>query len=583
MPTFTTRRSAWPIAAAWALSMSIFGLTAPTAEASAPRTLYVSAAAQPGGIGSQSRPFNSLHGAEQASVAGDTIVVMASPAAVAPLDGGITLKAGQHLLGQGPDVRNLSATAAAPRITNSTGAQHNGDAVTLADGATVTNLRIPNAFRGAVYGEDISEVAIIGNDVSGQNTSCTNGFLIPEFNAPTNLPGIGVPISGGLQNGWAGIMVDADSRNGGTVNITNNLVHDAKCGDGIDIRVSGTASYRASITGNAMHSLRQGSALKSVLAIGLQARDHSRLTASVNDNTQSNLGNDDDPNLLVAGADSEGVFVNGVGPATMDVSVNRNTYTNERGLGGFSANGLEMVTMGDGSHVTLRVRDSHFSGSPGDVIEEGALGTNATLDLTLERVTAERSTGIGNSAIFPFNNGDCLLAGSLGARNSILLTVRDSILRDCSNNGLALGSNVVNGTGPSTEIRADIRNTRISGNRAGNLGIRNFTALDKLSVRVEGSTLLANKSFGSAIGNFSAENLGTTSQSRIDFGGGSLGSAGGNCIVGGLLAADVVRYDVSARRNWWGQAGGPGLLRTMVVGGKLDTGSPLNAAPAGCS
>ena len=40
--------------------------------------------------------------------------------------------------------------------------------------------------------------AIVGNDVSDHNTSCVRGFLIPQFNAPTNVPGVGIPIVTGL-------------------------------------------------------------------------------------------------------------------------------------------------------------------------------------------------------------------------------------------------------------------------------------------------------------------------------------------------------------------------------------------------
>jgi hypothetical protein len=276
------------------------------------------------------------------------------------------------------------------------------------------------------------------------------------------------------------------------------------------------------------------------------------------------------------------VFVNGVGPSRLHATVTRNRYTNVRGLGGFSANGLEMVAMGAGSRVTTIVRDSHFSGSPGDVIEEGALGTDARLRMVLDNVVAEQSTGIGNTVLLPFNNGDCLLAGSLGARNSIELVVRDSVLRNCSNNGLSVGSNVVNGKGPTRLIDVDVDRTTITGNRGGNLGIRNFTALDTLRVKVQRSDLAGSRSLGSAIADLSAEDLGRTTTSVIDLGGGAFGSLGGNCLHGGLLAADVIRYAVSAQRSWWGQPGGPGPIRTLELGGTLDARKPLATAPAYC-
>ena len=73
--------------------------------------------------------------------------------------------------------------------------------------------------------------------------------------------------------------------------------------------------------------------------------------------------------------------------------------------------------MGDGSRARVVVRDSKFSGTPGDVLEQLALGTNARLSMELEDVVAERSTGhagsgFGNTVIIPGNNSDCLLSAS---------------------------------------------------------------------------------------------------------------------------------------------------------------------------
>ncbi|MGH3474132.1 MAG: hypothetical protein ACRDOT_04380 [Aeromicrobium sp.] len=549
------------------LPLVAVALAAPTAAAPG-QTWNVESGAAPGGDGSASRPFDALASAEAASGEGDTIIVLPSEGV---LDGGIQLQPGQTLVGAGQS----------SRITNTT-TNLDGDAVRLADHTTVRNLRIINARRGAVYGQDVTGVDVSDNDVSGQNTSCTRGFHIPAFRAPTNVPGVGIPIPNGLHNGWAAIMIDAEHLTDATVRVNGNVVHDAECGDGIDVRASGTASMNATITDNDVHSLRQGKGLTSLLAIGLQARDTARLTAVVDGNTQANLGNDDDVNVGPEGADSEGVFINGVGPSRLHATVTDNRYTNERGIGGFSANGLEMVSMGKGSRVTTVVRDSSFSGSPGDVIEEGALGTDARLEMVLERVTAARSTGVGNTVVLPFNNGDCMLAGSLGARNDVRLTVRESVFRDCSNNGLSLGSNVVNGSGPTKNLSLEVDRSTITGNRGGNLGIRNFTKLDSLSVKVQRSNLAGSRSIGSAVADFSAEDLGRTTTSVIDIGGGALASAGGNCLRGGLLAANIVRYRVSAKGNWWGRPGGPGPLRTFTLGGRLDTSQPLSTAPPYC-
>jgi hypothetical protein len=550
----------------------------PSASAATARTWYVAASAPSGGTGDASRPFATLSAVESASAPGDTIRVLPADQ---PLDGGIRLKPGQSLVGGGPAVTGLAETAAAPTLTN-TGARLSGDAVRLADGATVRNLRIREVQRGGIYGRDVSGIRVVGNDVARHNEWCVRGFLIPQFNAPTNVPGVGIPIVGGLPNGWAGIMVDVRARTDASAYVAGNVVHDAECGDGIDVRAWGTAAATVTVTGNDVHHLRQGQGLKSVLAIGLQARDSSTLDARVTGNRQWALGNDDDLNLGPEGADSEGVFLNGVGPSTLRAVVERNTYTNTDGLGGFSANGLEAVTMGDGARLSVVVRDSTFSGSPGDVIEEGALGTDAVMRMRLENVVAERSTGVGNTFVLPFNNGDCVLAGSLGAGNDVGLVVRDSVLRDCANNGLALGSNVVNGHGPTERLSLDVDRSTITGSSGGNLGIRNFTALGSLTVTVQRSDLAGSAGLGSSVADVSFEDLGRTLSARLDLGGGELDSRGGNC-VRDVLGIDVVRYDVSARRMWWGSAGGPGPLTTAVLAGSLDTVEPLATAPDWCA
>lgn len=547
------------------------------AERERPRaqTWYVSASAPTAGTGTRRRPLDSLAAAERRSRPGDTIVVLPSGDHVPPLDGGIALKPRQRLVGA------PSGPTAAARIANLSPERHHGDAVVLSDGVTVRDLVITGAHRGGIYGEDVSGVRISGNDVTGHNESCTEGFHIPPFEVPTTIPGVGIPISEGLKNGWAGIMVDADGGEG-RVRITDNHVHDAGCGDGIDIRLGGTANYRALVAGNVVERLKQGAEHESVLAIGLQTRDHAQLAARLDRNVQIDLGDPAEPNVLVLGADTEGIFVNPAGPSQLDVTVSRNTYVNRRGLGGFSANGLEFVAMGDGPRASVHVVDSRFTGTPGDVIEQLALGTNATLEMSLERVVASRSVGTGNTVVIPGNNGDCLLAGSGGAGNMLRLTVRDSELTGCANNGLTAGSNVVMGEGPAAGIHVDVADSRITGNRGGNLVVGNYAGLRELTVKVERTNLSGSRGQGSGRANVTVQELGTTERAVIDLGGGPLGSGGGNCLRGGALAADVIGHDVFARFNWWGGESGPGPGRTIAAEGALIADPALNRGAPSC-
>jgi hypothetical protein len=453
----------------------------------------------------------------------------------------------------------------------------------LARRATVRNVEIEDTYRGAIYGENVGRVKVVRNNVSGHNTSCTEGFHIPPFVAPTTAPGIGIPITEGLVNGWAGIMVDAN-RGRRRLLIAGNRVHHADCGDGIDVRASGEARVRATIKRNLVTDLRQGEELESVLAIGLQTRDRSRMVASLDRNRQADLGNEEDPGGLILGADSEGIFANLDGPSRMSVTVERNRYENPRELGGFSANGMEMVNMGDGAEASMTIKDSTFSGPPGDILELLNFGAGGRLGIMLKRVTATRSIGFGNTQVIPGNNGDCLLVGNGAAGGDLSARVTESELTNCANNGITIGSNVVQGgNGPAAAMELDVERSEITGNRGSNLLAGAFNGLESLRVRIEDTDLSHSRGApGLGLANVAFEDLGNTTSSQIDLGGGALGSRGGNCLAGGSLAANVLLYDVSAEHNWWGAAGGPGPGRTLAIGGTLDVDPFLSAPPASC-
>lgn len=568
--------------AALAAVGSFVAVVPPAAGAAPPRTWHVDADAQAPGAGSARRPFSTLASVEAASAPGDRIVVGPSRRA---LDGGIRLKARQSIRGLGDP--HAGGDAPAARITNTDPGRLDGDAVRLADGVVVRGLRIERPLRGGIYGLDVGRVTITRNDVSGHNTSCTRGFHIPPFAVPTLVGGVGVPISEGLHNGWAGIMVDAFSGIR-KLTVNRNRVHDADCGDGIDVRVAGDASVHARIGGNDVRDLRQGPDFESILAIGLQTRERGRLVATLDDNRQSGLGNDEDFGTGPSGADSEGIFVNPVDASRIRVTITRNRYTHTPGRGGFSANGLEFVAMGDGAQGLVTVKDSRFSGTPGDILELLALGTGATLRLRLDHVTATGSTGFsgsgfGDTVIIPGNNGDCLIAASGGARNAVDLRVRDSVLTDCANNGVTFGSSVANGTGPTASLDGEITGSTITGNRGGGLRIGNLSGLDRLRLKVQDTNLTGNRGGTSTPANVLAEELGSTADAVLDLGGGALGSTGGNCLgTGGVLDVALVGFDVSLRRAWWGSPAGPAAGRTVMAGGALDAGEPLPAPPRTC-
>ena len=536
------------------------------------------ASAQGHGDGSRSQPFDSLARAEAASRQGDRILIHATKASVPPLDGGIALKRGQSLIGL-PGRR----PGHAPRITNTTADRRAGDAVRLADGVLVRGLEIGGARRGAIYGENVTGVRIERNDVFDHNTACVDGFHIQPFVLPTMVPGIGVPISGGLSNAWAAIMVDADSGRG-RVSIERNRVHDSSCGDGIDVRLDGRARMDATIERNVVRDVEEGEGQRSVLALGMQALGRSRLRARLDRNRQERIGNvhlgpleELGNGVPLVGADSEGIFANIDDHAHVDATVSRNTF--REGIGGFSANGMEMVITGGSPDAHMRISRSRFTQVPGDILEVINFGVGATISATLDRVTAHRSTGIGNTVVLPGNNGDCLVAGQSGAGNSTRIRMRRSSFTECVGNGMLLGSNVVSGSGPAGELDVRIADSVISDNRGYGIRVGNLTALDRLRMRMDETTVTGN----AGVANLAFDDLGGTKDAVIDIGGGQLGSRGGNCIHGNAgLDAEAIGFDVSARHNWWGSPAGPGG-RAVAVGGVLRTEPALDAPPRpGC-
>ena len=547
------------------------------------RTLRVSATANPGGDGSRVQPFDSLARVEHASRPGDRILVLPAPPSTAPLDGGIALKPGQTLAGAGPAVRGSTLPGRLPQLTNTSAERHSGNAITLADGVRVRNLVIAGAHRGAIYGKNTIGVTIEGNNVSGHNVSCTIGFHIQPFLLPTMVPGVSVPIAEGLTNGWAGIMVDAN-RGNGEVTIARNRVHDSVCGDGIDIRVAGRAQLHAEIRGNVVSDLEEGDDLQSVLAVGMQALGRSTLDARLDRNRQLRIGsihlapgspvNEIGNGLPGVAADSEGVFANLDDHAHFNAVVTRNTF--RQGIGGFSANGMEMVITDGSPTARMRIADSSFTDVPGDILEAINFGIGSTMSLVLDHVVASRSTGIGNTYVIPGNNGDCLVLGQSGAGTSTKLVMRDSVFSECVNNGMLAGSNVVNGTGPASALQLSISDSVISGNRGYGVRVGVLTPLEQLRARFENTTITGNAS----VANLAFDDLGGTTDAIIDAGGGALGSRGGNCIFGGaVLDVETIGFDVSAQSNWWGRDGGPLPGRTAGFGGALDLSAPLAAPP----
>ncbi|NNH70527.1 hypothetical protein HLB23_11745 [Nocardia uniformis] len=501
-------------------------------------TWYVSAVAGTDGAGTVDSPFDSLARAETASRPGDTIVVQPVASSVRALDGGIALKAGQKLVGGGAAVLGAANDAALPRITNST-ANHDGDAVRLAPGAEVRNLVIDGARRGGIYGNDAVDAVITGNIVAATNQQCADGFMIGPFSIPPTIAvGVAAPPLPNfitLNNGWAAIMTDFSTATG-TVRIEGNTVRDTACGDGIDIRAHGTSRVTARVTDNTTRNINLGLAKLSVLAMGLQAADDAHLTAELIGNSQLDIAPLSSPlNHL---ADSEGIFINPMGRARLDVTIDRNEF--REGHGNFSANGLEYVTTNGTPDSRVTVTNSTFDTVRGDIIENYNLSTEgARQSLTLDNVRAHHSSfpAAALNPVVPANLGTCLVTTNFGRTAHTDLTVTNSDFGDCSADGIGLIAYTPTGAAPSTaELIFDIRDTTINGTAANGINIVNIG--DTAVLR---GTIVRTDIAAAAQSLIRARNQDVIGSATVEFGTGALDGTAQAC-----LAADHPRVDLAA-------------------------------------
>jgi len=562
-------------------------------------------------------PFNSLAAVELASSPGDTIVIEASPLSVPPLDGGIALKAGQRLIGDGPPVVQLGqplvqsgpplATSTGlpsqPRIANTSGATHSGDAVELADGSDVENIVITSAYRGAIYGNNVVDVTVSGNDVGNFNTSGSVGFRVQPFYLNSYTAGLASggppPFGNGIGAGWAGIMVDTVSVQT-NISIVGNYVHDGVCGDGIDLRSMGTGNATAQVNRNFVTTLAQcrGTGVGTIEGLGTQVTGTGVLNVTMDGNTEANTGS--------AGANMDSLFVNPAESGTLVQSIKHNLYTS--GIGGASTNGLEFIISNGKPYAEVTVSNSAFYNNPGDMLElfnRGEQGSTGIL--TLDHVLVDGTTisrGLPSYAIpaggvngVPLastgdNTGECLGIASVGSNDVTMLLMRDSEFVGCGNNGIEITNNHCTnppshgpgcGTGDPHAVFIDIQRSRISGSRYYNLWMNEVTPLTELKVSIEDTDLSTSLS-GVAVA-FDQQPTASTGTYVIDLGGGALGSKGRNCIFGGAIYdLETMGFAVTAENNWWGTPSRPVPGKVIATaGGSVDDANWLTQPAAACA
>ena len=183
---------------------------------------YVQGGAPPGGDGSLALPFSTLAEVENASQANDLILVF--PSAVV-LDGGITLKDGQYLVGaclpDGSGGSPLTCSHERARITNAA-----GDGITLANDNLVTNLHVENPLGHGMVGDGVAGAIIINNLVSGWNQGLAQGRGI-RFSAFGAAAAINVLVGNFIvQGAGVGIELDAQGTSYTLLFLEDNLISD---------------------------------------------------------------------------------------------------------------------------------------------------------------------------------------------------------------------------------------------------------------------------------------------------------------------------------------------------------------------
>jgi hypothetical protein len=337
----------------WVLSFCL-SIMAISADAN---TWYVKAGAEPGGNGSENKPFDSLAQVEAASSPDDTIFVLHAPANRPALVGGIVLKDNQKLIGTGPNVTQVSPNAARAKITNSL-----GDGVTLANDNEVTNLHILDTGRSAVFGLNVDEAFIHGNLITGYNRG---EHILSTF---------------GGTLGYHGIQLIANS-DGNEFNyiVNDNVVRDAESG-GINLNCTGSVATEILLNGNALMDITLDAPFERVRAIQIGAADGAIVEGTVQNTFVDNIGSgNSNSDGMIFAIGGQSFAPSSQRRSQIDIVVKHYTYRNTKGVGGTSATGIEAILFFGDGELSLRVEDSDIKGSnaPGiQVVNVGGINSN---------------------------------------------------------------------------------------------------------------------------------------------------------------------------------------------------------------
>jgi hypothetical protein len=562
-----------------------------TASASDAATWFVKAGARHPGKGTFFRPFSSLDQVEAASGPGDTIFVLASHGV---LDGGIRLKDRQKLVGLSWPVVFADDDSARAKITNTSDARYDGDAIRLAANNLVANIHIDNAYRSAILGINAVAANLVGNLMTNimavhdlfaiegpAPSTCVPGNCVGEwpngyilFASQTNHFGAITLVSCGpgarsaVTNpdvqpmGYCKFLDPAAGTvpNTGLIKITGNVIRDSNS-DGMmlinDLGVIATFS----VTSNRIQDLSQGLPDPSSVGITDHVVRSRGFTNIVIENSVSNL------------------------------VLSRMLASNLSPFGTFAADGIVFLTAGLDPVSNAQVSDvvvsnPELSGdtSNGDSMEiqhRGSTNGILNVDIVRARLSDPASTNIK------------IIESANPENGTYNVTVTDSVLTNINGAGsedyqIRFSGNArpaPAGTMTTKAIKVALKNVSISGlgGGIGNSGASFNNNVPTFHIKVEDSCLSDLQKEPVFYRHSDSRTIGTGAGAVVDLGGGPLGSAGGNSLVNNGLVpvgGDVDPYtftaDVSVHNpnmsptngtievfgsnNYWG--GGPPVVTT---------------------
>ena len=180
-------------------------------------TRYVKAGLCDFGAGTKCSPYNSLQQA-QADPSWDTLIVLASPFV---LDGGITLKNGQKLIGEKDPINNLSGDQ--PTITNTSDELNGGNGVFVKNGnVVIKNIYFKDTWASAINYNNAANIHVSHVLVTGWNQSQSSAPIVP-FRNP----------AGDIRTSLELTALFGQTRHNGTTSLFKVVIRDGYTGGGV--------------------------------------------------------------------------------------------------------------------------------------------------------------------------------------------------------------------------------------------------------------------------------------------------------------------------------------------------------------